>query len=287
MFGAALQGSWQGGIDNLMRLQQLSKLNNAAKGQNMFLNYLENTQPSAPTAMNPPAGVSGTALQTPKPAAGQVPTPTPTGTTGAAPTGAVPTSLVPPALRQFVDSVKAQNPNATPDEIWAALQTAMPFMDAQQQAQAQQLKNELELYKTKAGIEDKSLGRKIQYGNLMDRMRRTHLLAQRLAQNPNSHALSLELQGYNKQRMAVGQKLYYEENMLKSGMDSATGQPLTPEQIKAISAHIQQGQQLLNQIQTRVDQTYKKAVGSNYISADEAMLMQDDGSGMDSGDGGQ
>jgi hypothetical protein len=184
--------------------------------------------------------------------------------------------LVPPSLRALVAGVKAHNPKASPDEILAAVEAASPYMNQEQAAQAAALKMRFEYYKAGADQADKDLGRKIQLGNLSERIRHDNMVAAYLANKPNTANLSLELQGYNKQRMALGQKLSHYQGILYNGVDPKTGAALTAEQRTAINDYLSKGNDLLNNINARVDSVISGAVGQGYVSADMSVLNDSD-----------
>lgn len=303
---AALQGAVLQGPQAAMNLQAMQDMYRARRGRDMFADYLSAGMP-APTAMNPPPGMSGTDVTAnanqdsgvtmpagmgATPASAFTPPP-PTGAAAATPVGADQTmQLVPPSLRAMVAGIKSQNPNASPSDILAAVEAASPYMSEEQQQEAAAMKMQFDYYKAGADQQDKDLGRKIQLGNLSERIRHDNMIAAYLANKPKTGSISLELQGYNKQRMAIGQKISHYQGILYNGIDPKTGQALTQEQRDAINQYIDQGTNYLNDINSRVDSTIAKAVGDGYISADMTMLSQDDGTdtGADNsggtGDGG-
>lgn len=188
----ALNAAESEGTRNWMLMQQMTALKAQQAGQGDFLNYItQNNQPTPPTAMNPPAG------QASRPSV-------PSATTGGAPQGPYsgdaaaskdfqqPQSILPPSLQQMVLAIRKNNPGASPQEVMAALETAEPFMDAQQKQAMDLMKQQLQVYKTQADEDYKR-------GSLADRQKRTAAYVKHLKQ--------LEARGDPRAMTAEGMKI--------------------------------------------------------------------------------
>lgn len=190
----ALNAAESQGFENWLNMQRMAQMRAQTAGQGDFLRYImSQNEPTAPTAMNPPPG------QPSKPATGTPPTPAATapGQAGTQfkPESATPppaAGIVPESLRQMVLSIKRNNPNASTDEIMAALATAEPFMDAQQKQAMDMMKQRLDLYKAQADINYKQ-------GSLADREARTKAYVE--------HLKKLEQRGDPRAITAEGMKI--------------------------------------------------------------------------------
>lgn len=191
--------------------------------------------------------------------------------------------MVPGSIMSFVQAIKAQNPKASPKEVMDALETALPFMDAQQKQQIELLKQQLNVYKVQSDVDYKQ-------GSLADRQKRTDAYVK--------HLKTLENRGDPKAMQAEGMKILAGRRqltdrlsainkLLTNGTD-ASGQPLTADQKQKLAKAQSQLQDAVNQ----VDDYYKAfqgvragAMGQQFESATPPPTESDlpDNSGGDSG----
>lgn len=258
MIGAAGARAYRTGPSTVEALMRLAQMRNAQNGQNLFMQAVldQNAQPTQ-TAMNPTVGQPSQPAPSPAQAmygptakmpASQVPAGggTPAGGAGAGNQfqGDSGLSMVPAPLRQLVLSIKKNNPGATNEELFAALETAAPFMDAQQQQAMALMKQQLSMYKEQADIDYKQ-------GSLKDRQKRT--------QGYLDHLKELQKSGDPKAMTAEGMKilagvrqLTARRSQINQQLQAGTrpdGTPLTPDERKTMGKAIDQLNDAINNSQ--------------------------------------
>lgn len=299
MIGAAGSAAYQKGPSEVEALMRLAQLRSGQRGQDMFMQAIldQNAQPQQ-TAMNPPPGQasqpatpSAGMVDSAKAAGGGAPPPVPAGggTQAGAPgagqqfQGDPTLAMVPAPLRQLVLAIKKNNPGASNQDLFAALETAAPFMDAQQQQAMALMKQQLQVYKTEA---DESYKK----GSLADRQKRTDAYVK--------HLKDLQAKGDPRAITAEGMKILAGIRQLQTrlsqinrALQSGTkpdGTPLTPDEKKQAAAAVDKLNQAIGQSQDYYRtfmQVRAGAYGQQFEQANPPPEEPDVATGGDSGGG--
>lgn len=301
MIGAAGSRAYQTGPSTVESLMRLAQMRNAQNGQNLFMQAIldQNAQPTQ-TAMNPPPGQPSQPAPHRTPGGGPMPagysadgTPLPVPAGGGAQAGAPgagqqfagdPTlAMVPAPLRQLVLAIKKNNPGASNQDLFAALETAAPFMDAQQKAAMDAMKQQLQVYKTEADESYKQ-------GSLADRQKRTDAYVK--------HLKDLQAKGDPRAITAEGMKILAGTRQLQTRLSQINrvlqsgtkpdGTPLTPDDRKKLGEAVDK----LNQAISQSQDYYKTfmavrsgAYGQQFEQANPPPEEPDIATGGDSGGG--
>ena len=303
MIGAAGSRAYQTGPSTVEALMRLAQLRSGQRGQDMFMQAIldQNAQPQQ-TAMNPPMGQPSQPAQPPSPPPG--PGAGPGAMAGAAAGAGAPAgggvpaggqgagqqfqgdptlAMVPAPLRQLVLAIKKNNPGASNQDLFAALETAAPFMDAQQQQAMALMKQQLAVYKTEADESYKQ-------GSLADRQKRTDAYVK--------HLKDLQAKGDPRAITAEGMKILAGTRQLQTRLSQINrvlqsgtkpdGTPLTPDDRKKLGEAVDKLNQAISDSQDYYRtfmQVRAGAYGQQFEQANPPPEEPDVTTGGDSGGG--